>query len=182
MPVQFHVNGLATIWTDVAESGTAAILGYSQDGVTIELHYETEDVHTDKWGPRIPEDILNYGQWATVKCSLIKYDMAQLQSLQGRIVTNGLGTPGSEPNVTGGVLDIGELMSQCEDFNQLWIQRVNPGCEVSTIEGGWKFGATYLADVDTFKVGTRVTMHDLTFRCLPNSSGVLFSLIGTTIP
>jgi hypothetical protein len=180
---EFHVNGLASIWTTIGSG--AVLLGYSQDGVTIELHYETEDIMTDKWGSKIPEDVMNLGQWATVKCNLIKYDTATLQYLEGRLVE--AGAVGSAPNVftstsaSGCVTAIGRLMGQCSDMNTLWIQRCNPACE-AVVEGGWKFGASYLADVDSFKVGTRVTIHDLTFRCLPDASGILFTQIGTATP
>jgi hypothetical protein len=117
--------------------------------------------------------------------NLIKYDTATLQYLEGRLVE--AGAVGSAPNVFTStsasvcVTAIGRLMGQCSDMNTLWIQRCNPACE-AVVEGGWKFGASYLADVDSFKVGTRVTIHDLTFRCLPDASGILFTQIGTATP
>jgi len=169
---QFHVNGTADVYIG------SVLLGYSQDGVTISLHYETEDIHTDYMGSKIPEDVMNLGQWATVKMNLIKYDTAILNNLQKRIND---GTHGAAPNYYNGSA-IGELMSQCQDYVVLQIRRYNPACEAATLEGGWKFNATYLADIDSFKVGTRVTVHDLTFRCLPDASGVLFTVIGTATP
>jgi len=182
MALEFHVNGLARIYINVTGSPTE--LGYSQDGVTIELHYETEDIMTDKSGAKIPEDIQNMGQWATVKCNLIKYDTSLIEYLQNRL--NEVDVAGKLPNVrsnitTGCPNAIAELMGQCNDFSDLWIRRCNPACEGS-IEGGWHFYNTYLADIDTFKVGTRVTIHDLTFRCLPGSSGILYTTIGTAAP
>jgi hypothetical protein len=181
---EFHVNGLASIWYS-GSGGTAALLGYSQDGVTIELHYETEDIITDKWGAKIPEDVQNMGQWASIKCNLIKYDTLVIEALEARLAESG--TVGELPNIVdSGHLgactnSIGRLMGQCTNYYQIWVQRCNPACETN-VEGGWKFPIAYLADIDSFKVGTRVTIHDLTFRALPNASGVLFTTIGTATP
>jgi hypothetical protein len=181
---QFHVNGLAELWGyAVVTDGDWDSVGYSQDGVTIELHYETDDIHTDKWGSKIPEDIMNLGQWATVKMNLIKYDTEALGVLEGRLLRDA--TAGKLPNVdSSGNLLIGSLMSQCDDLGAIAITRSSkaPGCEDSPLEGGWQFNAAYLADVDSYKVGTRVTIHDVTFRCLPDASGVLFTVIGTGQP
>ena len=106
-----------------------------------------------------------------------------MEWLEGRLAE--ATTVGSAPNILsnqGGCTNaIGRLMGQCTDMGKLWIQRCNPACEVG-IEGGWKFNAAYLADVDSFKVGTRVTIHDLTFRALPDASGILYTTIGTATP
>jgi hypothetical protein len=182
---EFHVNGTASIWASIGSGNSANLVGYSQDGVTIELHYETEDIMTDKWGSKIPEDVMNLGQWATVKCNLIKYDTLMVEYLNSRLAETGV--VGDMPNNITGSTDcaapnaIGRLMGQCGSFTKLWVQRCNPACE-TVVEGGWKFDTAYLADIDSFKVGTRVTIHDLTFRCLPNASGVLYTLIGTATP
>lgn len=172
---QFHVNGLATIGVDYGAGYT--VLGYSTDGVTIDFHFETEDVMTDKWGSKIPEDVLNMGQWATVKCNLVKYNNEALENIQERLLdtTNYGGLPNVYSDHT---IAIGSLMKQCGSMLTLTIDRGNTCTELGstrTYEGGWEFPAAYLADVDSFKVGTRVTIHDLTFRCLPDiASGVLF--------
>jgi hypothetical protein len=182
MALEFHVNGLAQLYVDIG-TALAQSLGYSQDGVTISLHYETEDIHTDYYGSKIPEDIMNLGQWATVKLNLIKYDETVLKGVRKRLNGTNAQTSaeGLPPNsVTAGLI-IGDLMMQCKEFTRLQIRRHNPACE-TTLEGGWKFGSAYLADVDSWKVGTRVTVHDLTFRCLPDASGVLYSIIGTATP
>ena len=176
---EFHVNGLAKIYVGVGSSSPIQ-LGYSQDGVTVELHYETDDIHTDKWGSKVPEDVMDFGQWATIKCNLIKYDAPTLQYLQGRLGNATL--PNNDPNVTSGYLsEIGTLMAQCGNMYPIWITRQQTNCETN-VEGGWKFYTGYLADVDSFKVGTRVTIHDVTFRCLPNVSGTLYTITGTAVP
>ncbi len=181
MSVQFHVNGLATFMAyGVVTANTWSTVGYSQDGVTIDLHYETEDIHTDKWGSKIPEDIMNLGQWATVKMNLIKYDTAAIQGLEDRLQREA--NPGLLPNTSGlgSSLNIGSLMGQCTDMTPIAIMRGgNVGCESDPLEGGWQFNAAYLADIDSFKVGTRVTVHDITMRCLPDSSNLLFTVLGT---
>jgi hypothetical protein len=177
MATQFHVNGLATLQADFGAGFND--VGYSQDGVTIELHYETDDVHTDKWGSKMPEDVMDLGQWATVKMQLIKYDTASIEQLENRLqVTT---APGKQPNVNdSNLIMIGTLMGQCDYMTPIKILRGrNVGCEQTPLEGGWQFNAAYLADVDSFKVGTRVTIHDLTFRCLPDGSGILYSILGS---
>jgi hypothetical protein len=175
---QFHVNGLATLQANFGDGLTS--VGYSTDGVTIELHFETDDIHTDKWGSKMPEDIMDLGQWATVKMQLIKYDTTAIQELENRL--NSTTAPGKQPNVDGsGNILIGTLMGQCNAMTPIAITRgQNVGCEGTPLEGGWQFGAAYLADMDSFKVGTRVTVHDLTFRCLPDASGILFSVIASS--
>ena len=179
MAAQFHVNGLASIYVcpDIATSGSWLLLGYSVDGVTINMNYETEDVYTDKWGSKIPEDVLNLGQWAEVKCNLIKYDNAVLEQIQTRL-NDALGTYGELPNLNNSAIAIGTLMGQCSHMMGLHIIRGTTCTELGTAtayEGGWQFNASYLADTDSFKVGTIVTEHELTWRCLPDSNGVLFT-------
>jgi hypothetical protein len=176
---EFHVNGRADLYVGLG-SDDPIYLGYSQDGVTVELHYETDDIHTDARGSKIPEDVLDLGQWATVRCNLIKYDYPTLQALQGRLGNPTI--PNNDPNTNEDDLsEIGTLMGQCGDLYPLWIRRAYTGCEAN-IEGGWKFYTAYLADVDSFKIGTRTTIHDITFRALPNASGLLYTVIGTASP
>jgi hypothetical protein len=124
---------------------------------------------------------MNLGQWATVKMQLIKYDTTAIQELENRLNYTG-GSIGKYPNVnTSGQSMIGTLMQQCQYVTGIAITRgQNVGCEGTPVEGGWSFPAAYLADMDSFKVGTRVTVHDLTFRCLPDaSSGILYTITGS---
>ena len=166
--VLFHVNGLATI-----KIGTA-ILGYSVDGVTIDLDAKNENVMTDLWGSQIPEDVLNMGQEARVTCELVKYDEDVLIHAQNRV--NSSGTYGQLPNASDATHTIiGGLYKQCGYSDTLTITRGVSCTDTSgTVEGGYRFNVAFLDGVDSFKVGTRVTKHTLTWRCLPDFSGVLF--------
>ena len=173
---QFHVNGLATIWVDYGEGDT--VLGYSIDGVTIDMNFESEMVFTDKWGPKVPEDVLNQGQWATVRCQLVKYNNEPLQAVKERL-TGVTSNYGGLPNeYSDDTIAIGALMKQCDHLITLSVDRGTTCTELGTgieYEGGWQFKGAYLADTDSFQVGTRVTSHDLTFRCIPDASGLLFT-------
>lgn len=166
MATQLHVNGLATVLVN------GETLGWTVDGVNIEFIAYFEDVYTDCAGPHIPYDVLCYGEEARVTCDMIVYDTTVMESVSTRIF-NVDATLGTTPNgpCAGGVY--GWLLSACGGTFELGIAQ-GSGCQ-NEPEGGWYFPTTYLMDNHSLKVGTRVTRHQMVFRCLPNGSGLLYS-------
>lgn len=165
MAATLHVNGLATI------SVGGDVLGYTVDGVTIEFIAYFEDIYTDLAGPRLPTDVMSYGEEARVTCELIVYDPAILAKVATRIYN---GTAGTSPNGTG-VSGWGTLMALCSKTTSLTIAKGSNNACGSEAEGGYVFGQAYMTDNHSVKIGTRVTRHTCQFRCLPNASGVLYS-------
>lgn len=159
MATRLHVNGLATVKVN------SSTLGWTVDGVVIEFIGYFEDVYTDKNGPRLPQDVLVYGQEARVTCDLIVYDDSVLNAVETLIYN---GTYGQTPNV-----NYGHLLAACGGTFVLSVLK-GSNC-VNETEGGWIFQIAYLMDNHSVKVGTRVTRHTCVFRCLPDASGVLFT-------
>jgi hypothetical protein len=172
--VEFHTNGLARLQV----FNPKQYLGYSTDGVTIELDFKSTEILTDAWGDQIPEDVQNMGQEARVTCELVKYDTNVLEAVENRVqgaYAESEAVFGKFPNVASdGSNQIGSFMKQCGSVYPLAVERANDDCETWE-EGPFYFYNAYLTGVDTFKVGTRATRHTLTWRCLPNCSGVLFT-------
>ena len=158
MSVEFHVYGLCTVYIG------GDYLGYtSEQGVTVELDPKFLPVHTDAFGDQVPEDVQNMSEVATVTMELIKWDQDVLDTLQEFQTKHSDGNP------------VGALLKQCDQTFELALHRGDSpvGCE-DTVEGPYTFGTAYLGP-DSFNVGTRATRHKLTFHCLPDSSGVLFT-------
>lgn len=154
MAATLHVNGLATI------TFGSSVLGYTVDGVTIDFIGYFEDVYTDLYGPRLPTDVLLYGEEARVSCDLIVYDTTVLAKAVTRWYN---GTEGYTPND-----QYGHLLMTCSGTTSLQISKgTNAGCGGTEADLGYIFNNAYLTDNHTMKLGTRVTRHQLTFRCLP---------------
>ena len=167
--VEFHVNGLAKL------NFGSDYLGYSTEGVDVELRFNESEVMTDAWGDKVPEDVQNMGQDAIVSCELVKWDESTLQKVEKRF--GSAGDIGHAPNVDDGGICIGTLLKQCEDYESLTIARDsnNLGCEDNP-EGPYVFNCVYLMGVENFRLGTKVTRKRITFRCLPDLSGVLYTI------
>jgi hypothetical protein len=175
MATTLHVNGRADIYIGTqASANPSSLLGWTVDGVEISTNHYTEDVYTDNKGQHIPEDIQNFGTDARITVDLIKYDATVLAGITDRLATSSNGIDGNE------LTKAGELMYACNDLISVGIKRTQTqACENAEPEQGpsttgWTFPYAYLADERSWKVGTRVTRHRLTFRAIPSASGRLF--------
>ena len=176
-PVEFHVNGLCRVYC----FSPKVYLGYtSEAGVRVETDPKYDPIYTDAYGSQVPEDVQNMGMLATMSFELIKWDQTVLADLQGRL--SGVGgasannVNGASPNSDGsGNLLIGALYKQCGYAFPVIIERGgNVGCE-NNVEGPYDFSTCYVG-MDSFNMGTRNTRHQLTIHCLPNASGVLYTI------
>jgi hypothetical protein len=183
MASSLHVNGLATLYVgamDALVTGNLLELGWTVDGVSIAESAAFEDVFSDRLGGHIPEDVQNFGAEAKITLDLIKYDLDILRAICTREYN---GTVGLTPNAPA---TMGDLMVACEKMFSLYVKRsYGPDCRnpasdgfssssSGTPEGGWLYPRCYVMDERSFKVGTRVTRHNLVIRALPNASGYLF--------
>lgn len=175
---------------DATVTGNLLELGWTVDGVQIAETFHSADIYDDAHGPSIPCDVQNFGSEAKITLDLIKYDLDVLRAICAREFNGSTpGTVGLTPNEP---TLVGDLMVGCGKIFALYVKRAYGGsagaytdCKnlpsdglsssaAGTPEGGWLFGRCYVVDERSFKVGTRVTRHNLTIRALPNASGVLF--------
>jgi len=174
LAIQYHVNGAAEVYVR-ENSGSGAdgwqYLGLSTEGVNLEFIVHTEDVIVDSRGPTLPGDVQFFGEEARITLDLIYYDEEVLENVATRFFNGTFGTTPSEPT------NIGCLLIQGDKFFHLKIVKQTP-CSMTDDEGspdGWVFNTVYLADSNSFRLGTRRTVHSLTFRAIPDTTGVLFT-------
>lgn len=92
----FTVNGTALVSVGTGAAGALETLGYTQDGVDIEITELTEDIITDVMG-RAPQDVQSMGMTARIVVSLIAMDRTVLAKVTGkgdRTTVGALNTPG----------------------------------------------------------------------------------------
>ena len=159
MAEQFHVHGAAKVYI-----GTG-LLGYSVDGISIEVNHYYGEYFSDDSGPSIPGLVLAQGSDAKVTCRMIKYDLTLMENVSRGFNSSTFGVNGNT--------DIGDPIGQCNYTFGLDIKKTTL-CS-NEQEGDWKFTSAYLVDTHSIQVGTRATEHVLVFRCLPNASGILFT-------
>ena len=101
---QGYVPGPLRIFVGTGTSAAYEFLGYTQDGVQLQLLAAYEDIMSDFGGPAIPVDSQFMGEHGYISATLNKYNESVLQKLAarrqgvggsvvaGRIESNGLGS------------------------------------------------------------------------------------------
>jgi len=157
MPTTIQVFGTATMAVDSSTLGVG-----TADGWSVKITQHTKDVYTDERGEAIPADIIGLGQEATVTGELARFDIAVLRTfIQKRSSAGTYGTMGT----------IGELMINSSRTSVVTL--------VGAISGlTYTFNRAYLLDdvaFDNLSVSSNTTV-PITLRCLPDASGVIFTV------
>ena len=149
--------GAANILTGTGNAGALEQLGYSVDGVTINLNLRTEDVQCDIYGPLVPFDIQRFLVDANVTCQLVYWDDVVLNKNR-RTTTAG---------VPGVMEDAGILVGFGGNAFRLVIRSTPTGTGLTNVEGCWNFPNSVLVNTDSFNLGTRRSIHTIEWRCFP---------------
>lgn len=97
----YAVNGPAIVFTGTGGGGALLELGYTDQGVDIEILENKLEIITDLLGPMTPQDWQEMGMLARIVCPLIAMDRSVLATVTGRSDRVALGEIGSPGLVLG---------------------------------------------------------------------------------
>lgn len=156
-----HVAGIATIKiaTGSLGSGTLEELGVTRNGAQITFQEFSSPVPTDEHGgdEGPPVDIQYFGEIATVRLELTKFDAAVAAKVAARLRAGAIGVPNTP----------GTLKIQGDHFYRLLIHAPN---------APYNFPCVVFGDaIDTNK-GTKFSTLSITATCYKHpSSGILYN-------
>lgn len=148
MPETIHVSGEAHIRVAVPTGATLASLGYTVDGVTIELNRHTAPVEADTGGggDGVPVDVQSMGRTVMIRGRLVVYDEAILAGLR-RL---------ADETAEGQLETVGILLGANNLLNRLLVTSPQDGVP-------WNFPAGFLTGTTEVKIGTKRTAWDFSW-------------------
>lgn len=80
----FTVNGTALVYVGTGIGGALELLGYTDQGVQMNVDEHKLEIFSDVFGPRTPHDFQDMGMTARIVAPLIAMDRTVLASITGR--------------------------------------------------------------------------------------------------
>jgi hypothetical protein len=173
MALAHHVFGEAAVTVGLGSAGALQVLGYSIDGVDIEINDEVEPVFDDRFGPRVPTDEQKFLESARIRAQIIFWDETVRQNVFIR----------SQNNVTEGVMPGAGLLWGAGGFYYRLL--INVPLVSPTNESPWNFLNARMMGSQPIKVGTKVSAWNMTWFAKPftlatSASGtVLYNRVNT---
>jgi len=159
-----HVNGPAFIQVAIDGSSYNAF-GVTVDGPDIEEDGNFENVYADDLGPFLPTDVQYFGQLATIRTEMMRWDESVLRQILGRIRARAGGNYVSN--------DIGTLLIAGNQY--IGLQYASSARTGLPREQGRRYPCCFPVGAVPFKPGTRVTRYTITFAAIVNPAvGVLY--------
>ena len=93
----YTINGAALVYTGTGASNALELLGFTEDGVDIEIIENVTPIMTDLFGPETPQDFQKMGMVARITAPLIAVDRTVLSKIEGkgdRTAVGEISTPG----------------------------------------------------------------------------------------
>lgn len=106
----YSITGVALCYTGTGGAGALELLGYTEDGVDIDVTENVSPIMTDLFGPETPQDFQSMGMVARITMPLIAFDRTVLNKVTGKgdRTTVGLtNTPGLVMGVAGHAFRLG---------------------------------------------------------------------------
>ena len=93
----YAITGTAFVSIQVPGGSSFALLGYTESGVDMDITESKEEIMTDLFGTKTPQDFQDMGMMARITIPLIAYDsgvLAQVMNRGDRTTWGSLNTPG----------------------------------------------------------------------------------------
>lgn len=93
----YTIGGVALVYTGTGANSALELVGYTEDGVDVEIIENVEPVMTDLFGPLTPQDFQSMGMVARVTVPFIAVDRTVFNKLTGkgdRTTVGLINTPG----------------------------------------------------------------------------------------
>ena len=101
----FTVNGTALVYVGTGAGGAKELLGYTEQGVDMDITENKAEIMTDLYGDKTPQDFQDMGMMARMVIPLISIDRTVLAKVVGRgdrSTYGALNTPGLPLGSNGG--------------------------------------------------------------------------------
>lgn len=151
--VAYHVNGPALVWIgNQGVGGGLEQLGISEDGIGISLTQHDDPIMTDDGGSRIPDELQDMGEDATIDFRLVYYDLNVLRKIRKKRI--GPALPEGQQRSRGSVIfnnDLGFRLVVQSDGDEPWRF----------------FWCTLRNAPQRAKVGTKRTAWDMSIYAIP---------------
>jgi hypothetical protein len=169
MPRGFFINGPCLVEIGFpAQYGGSGLeeLGLSTDSVQVIPHFEHYEKHIDNFGPNVPADLIGLGGWAEVRMTLVHFNPVVLRACINESLAGGFGAFGGQ--FTGLLGPIGEMFGNGVKAYRGTGSHFVGVCLTSPYIGfPWRFLSAVLQDQATWPLGTKTSMVDLSWKCLP---------------
>lgn len=106
----YSLNGTALVYVGTGSAGALELLGYTEQGVDMDITENKAEIMTDLYGNMTPQDFQDMGMMARVVCPLIAYDrtiMAKVINKGDRTTYGSLNTPGIPVAQSGYAFSVG---------------------------------------------------------------------------
>jgi hypothetical protein len=153
----YTVNGPAIVTANIGASHAYVVIGYTQDGVDVAIQQMLEEIMTDVFGPRVPQDYQDMMMKCRITCPFIALDRTQFLLLlnAGDKTGNTDGTSNS-PGLVLGAGGYSFVLSIASQFDAA---------------GGYWFASTFVRDDKiASKLGTKVSPIRCNFEAIPKAS------------
>lgn len=180
MATQGYVPGPTQIFTKTGAAGAWQFLGYSEDGVQLQLLAAFEDILSDFGGPAVPVDVQFMGEHGYGSCTLNKYDESVLKTLSGRRFGVSVVPGAIEANALGSL-----MIAQSFAYQVLFLSPYNGlSFQSGSIVPCYLFSAGWLNDDFTVPISVRLKRPRCVFRFIPvwNSITLTATLYTNTLP
>jgi hypothetical protein len=91
----FTINGSAFVYVTTGSAGALELLGYTDNGVDIQISYHRKEVYTDLYGEMTPQDFMDMGMVAAITTPFVAVDRTVLAKLMTLGDNSGSGGSGS---------------------------------------------------------------------------------------
>lgn len=171
MAATIFIPGLIAVSVKAPADQNFSLLGYCRDGVAIRENVRMRPIYGDEGGgpDGIPVDFSYLGEFHEVRLELYKYDGEVLAQVSNRLSTsNKLRTMVFEPGWM--IRSAGDYFLLKLETEMRYMQTTPPP----------PFKRTYLVAIPTspieYPLGPKEMLTVLDFTCLPDATGVLFSV------
>lgn len=162
-----HVNGPALV--QISNDGSTWVnLGYTEDGVDVELMEHNEDIFTDYSGPQTPHDVAYLGETADIRCSFVSWDESTMMTVESRFRSSASKTVGSITESCIGTL----YFAGSKYIGVRYLSSARCGL---TTEKYRQFLYATVRGAIGLRAGTRITRMQVSFHAIPRSN-VLYTL------
>ena len=173
---QPYNTGPCELYISVDNTNNLQFLGYSEQGMRIQLRETFEDVYADLLGPKVPIDVQRFHADALITGDLIRWNEGLFQLIEdrSRTVTGAAAGWGMVARVETGAL----MLAQNKTF-RLLCDAVNSVIQSQAFPNmrPYNFPTVYLHDMIERRRGARAERVHVMFRALSN-----WTNIGTTTP
>lgn len=170
---QGYVPGPCNIFVGTGASAAWEFLGFSQDGVQLQLIAAYKDIFCDASGPAVPLDVQFMGEHGFISATLNKYNETVLQKCAGRRIGSGVTAGSIEANGLGSL-----MIAESYAYKILLLFPYSAkSFQTGVIVPCYNFSAGYLHDNFDVPLSVSLKAPRVIFRVLPIWNTITLSAV-----